>query len=303
MTLTALQPWILASRPRTLLLATASIAMGGFLAAQAGRFNPLTTVLIWLTATLLQILSNLANDYGDARHGIDQARIGPTRAVQAGLISSRQMLAAVVIVAALSVISGSSLLIYSLGLERLAMLLVFLLLGGLSIWAAVAYTATDKPYGYIGLGDVMVFMFFGWLAVLGTSYLQTLQLNWTLLLPASSSGLLAVAVLNINNIRDLQSDQLAGKRSVAVRLGARGARVYHGLLLILAALMATLYTFLNYSHPGQFLYLLAVPLLLVNVLQVWRRQHPEAVAPLLKQMSLTTVLFTLLFGIGLLFSR
>lgn len=222
MTQAALQPWILASRPRTLLLATASIAMGSFLAAHAGRFNPLTTALIWLTATLLQILSNLANDYGDARHGIDQARIGPTRAVQAGLISSRQMLSAVVIVAVLCVISGSSLLAYTLGLERLPILLAFLALGALSIWAAVAYTATDQPYGYVGLGDLMVFLFFGWLAVLGTSYLQTLQLDWSLLLPASSSGFLAVAVLNINNIRDLKSDQLAGKRSVAVRLGARG---------------------------------------------------------------------------------
>ena len=297
--LTSFTPWLSAARPRTLLLAVANIAMGIFLAASRDGANLLIGVLAILTAVLLQILSNLANDYGDSRHGLDNdSRVGPKRAVQSGLVSPREMLRGVIVTAALSVLSGLALVITAFGLGKLPLVLLFVALGGAAIWAAIAYTATDKPYGYVGLGDLMVFIFFGPVAVLGTYFLQTLTLGWDLFLPAAASGLLSVAVLNVNNVRDLESDKLAGKRSVPVRLGARNARVYHVVLLLGSSLLALGFVLQNYSSPWQFLFVLSLPLLVLNGVKLWRGRGAAEIDPLLKQMSISTLVFTLLFSLG-----
>lgn len=278
--------------------------MGGFLAAFVGVAQPVVLALAALTTLLLQVLSNLANDYGDTKHGADSIhREGPKRAVQAGLITPAQMKAGMTVAGLLSFLSGIMLLWTALGTAGLYVFGAFLVLGLAAIWAAISYTSGPKPYGYAGLGDISVFVFFGWVGVIGTYYLQTLQLDPAVLLPASSCGFFATAVLNINNIRDIKSDALAGKRSVPVRLGPVKARVYHLLLLLGGVLTAVAYALLRYEGPWQFLFLLVLPLLVVNGLEVWRRRTAAQVDPFLKQMALSTMLFVLLFGLGHLLAR
>lgn len=290
--------WIEAARPRTLPLALAGIGMGAFLAAAHGNFSAIVTVLCALTAIFLQVLSNLANDYGDSIHGADSAeRTGPQRAVQSGRISRRAMVRAVIITALLAAISGISLVWVALGVDKLPLVLLFAVLGGAAIWAAVNYTAGNRPYGYVGLGDLFVLIFFGWVGVMGTYFLQTTRLDPTIFLPATSCGLFAVAVLNINNIRDIESDRRAGKRSIPTRIGRDNAVRYHWALLAGGFLCALLYVLLTYQSPWQFLFLLSLPLLIRNGVAVARTPSAQ-LDPYLKQMSLTSLFFVLTFGIG-----
>lgn len=237
-----LKSWLHAARLRTLPLASASIILGSALAYSQQQFFWTVLALALVTALLLQILSNLANDYGDAEKGLDDdTRLGPKRAIQAGLLSRQQMLRAIVTVAGLSVLSGLMLLSLSLG-NDLSAWLGFVALGGLSIIAAIAYTMGSKPYGYRGFGDISVFMFFGLLGVLGSYYLHTHQFDQQVLLLAAANGFLATAVLNINNLRDFKPDQQAGKRTLAVRLGEYRARCYHLALVYFALLLFVVVT-------------------------------------------------------------
>jgi 1,4-dihydroxy-2-naphthoate polyprenyltransferase len=273
--------------------------MGGFLAWDANAFRWDIFLLCVLTTVFLQILSNLANDYGDSVHGADNSnREGPSRAVQSGVITSAQMRRAIIAFTLLSLLSGIVLLIVSFGFQWRA-ILFFFGLGLLSIGAAIAYTVGRKPYGYMGLGDLAVLLFFGLVGVMGSFYLFTGTLSWLELLPALSLGLFSVAVLNVNNIRDIESDKIAGKQSIPVRLGRRRAIVYHWIVLSLAMLFATGYTVLRYESPWQFLFLLATPLVFANALAVTRK--PSALLdPYLRQMAISTLLFVLLFGTGLI---
>jgi 1,4-dihydroxy-2-naphthoate octaprenyltransferase len=277
--------------------------MGSFLAASLGRFDWEICLGCCLTTVFLQILSNLANDYGDSIHGADSKdREGPSRAVQSGLISSRQMRNAIIVFGLLALFSGLLLLNKALAGARQPTFYFFLGLGLLSILAAITYTAGKKPYGYAGLGDVSVIIFFGWVGVMGTFYLYTRQFHPLLLLPATSCGLFAAAVLNINNIRDIESDRKAGKKSVPVRLGRQKAVIYHWLLLGLGMLCAVAYVSLDFRHIFQFLFLLSFPLLLMNGWAMSHKQTPSEIDPYLKKMALTTLLFVLSFGIGQLLS-
>jgi 1,4-dihydroxy-2-naphthoate octaprenyltransferase len=292
------QHWVRAFRLRTLPLALSSIAMGGFLAWDAAAFRWDIFFLCVLTTIFLQILSNLANDYGDSIHGADSAnRIGPTRAVQSGVISASLMRSAVFLFVALSLMSGIALILISFGFNWGA-LIFFLSLGLLSIIAAISYTVGRRPYGYLGLGDLSVLMFFGVVGVMGSYYLFTKNISWYELLPALSLGVFSVAVLNINNIRDIESDKLAGKFSVPVRLGRSRAVMYHWGLLVSGLLFALIYTILKYNTPWQLLFLLTLPLLIKNAMAV-RQKPSHALDPYLKQMAITTLLFVLLFGLGL----
>ena len=291
--------WLNAARPRTLPLALACIIAGTGLAAAAGRFNWLVALLCVVTAVLLQILSNLANDYGDSLHGADHVeRRGPKRAVQSGLVTPAAMRRAIVVTAALTVIAGLLLLWFAFGRDAFSSTLLFIILGGAAIGAAITYTAGRLPYGYAGLGDLSVLVFFGWVGVLGSYYVQARDFAPTLLLPATACGLLAVAVLNVNNIRDMESDRKAGKHSIPVRLGLRRARGYHWLLLTLALVAATVYVLLSYTSPWQFLYVLVVPLLARNGLAISRADDLPGLNPWLKQMSLAALAFAFLFALG-----
>lgn len=294
------QAWLHAFRLRTLPLALACIAMAGFLAAAANKFDPILFALCCLTTIFLQVLSNLANDYGDSQNGADhEGRKGPLRAVQSGMISSAQMLTAVIIFSLLSLVCGLFLLWFSFGNNWRAFALFFGL-GLLSIAAAIGYTVGKRPYGYIGLGDISVLIFFGLVGVMGSYYLFTHSITWKELLPALSCGLFSIAVLNINNIRDIESDRSAGKFSIPVRIGKKNAVKYHWVLLMGGLLSAIGYTLIHYKSPWQFLFLLTLPLFIKNGLSIHHRAAEE-LDPFLKQMALSTLFFVLLFGLGLIF--
>ena len=291
--------WIEAARLRTLPLALSSILMGCFLAAAHHQFSWTIAVLAVVTTICLQVLSNFANDYGDAVNGKDtEARQGPQRAVQSGSITSEAMRKAMIIFSVLSLVSGMWLLYESLKDAHWQTFAAFLGLGILAIIAAITYTAGKRPYGYEGLGDLSVLIFFGWVGVLGSYYLHTKSLDWSLLLPASSCGLFAVGVLNINNIRDIDSDRLTGKRSVPVRIGRKKAVVYHWVLLIAGMCCSIVYLFLHLGSSTQWLFILSFPLFIRNGLAVSRLTNPRELDPYLKQMALSTLFFVLLFGIG-----
>lgn len=292
--------WLQAFRLRTLPLALSSIGMGSFLAAAIGRFSWLIFGLCAATTVFLQILSNLANDYGDSVNGADHnERQGPARAVQSGVISLSRMRAAIGVFILLSLLTGLALLYVVFGVQWEAFLFFFAVGIG-AILAAIAYTAGRKPYGYIGLGDLSVFTFFGLVGVVGCFYLYTQQLNAYVFLPAISCGLFSVAVLNINNIRDIESDLQAGKFSIPVRIGRQAAVRYHMLLLAVALLSAVAFTLLSYTRWSQWLYLAVIPLLISNIRAVMSKHEAHQLDPYLKQMALTTLLFVVLFGVGLM---
>ncbi|MGB1216412.1 MAG: 1,4-dihydroxy-2-naphthoate polyprenyltransferase [Saprospiraceae bacterium] len=292
-----LKNWIQAARLRTLPLAIACIGTGGFLAASKELFEPVIFGLTLLTAFLLQVLSNFANDYGDSQNGADsEERVGPSRAVQTGAISSKAMRNAVIIFAILSFLSGVSLLYLSL--ETWEELAVFLGMGILSVIAAITYTMGNNPYGYAGFGDISVLLFFGLLAVGGTYYLQAHQLDWQVLLPATSLGLFATGVLNVNNIRDIESDVKAGKYSIPVRLGRKKAVVYHWTLLGFGWVCSIVYLVMNYENLWQLLFVASLPLFIINAIAVRQKKTADALDPYLKQMAISTLIFSILFGMG-----
>lgn len=289
--------WIQAFRLRTLPLSLSCIGMGGVLAAIAGKFDGFLFFLCCLTTIFLQILSNLANDLGDSLNGADHSgRKGPQRAVQSGAISVSQMKSAVILFSVFCLTSGISLLYFSFGWNWNA-LLFFFGLGLLSILAAITYTVGKKPYGYAGLGDLSVFIFFGLVGVMGSSYLFTKEINWMYVLPSISCGFFSMAVLNINNIRDIESDKAAGKYSVPVRLGKEKAIVYHLFLLTGGFASAAVFVSLQFHSVWQFLFVLTLPLLYKNAKAVTLLPSDQ-LDPYLKQMALSTLLFVVLFGVG-----
>jgi len=295
-----LKAWLSAIRLRTLPLALSSIAMGTFLGTAEGKFNGIIFILASVTTIFLQILSNLANDFGDALHGADSVkRKGPKRSVQSGDISARDMKRAIIITSLLSLLSGTILLFIAINNLNITFL-VFLLLGIGAILAAMGYTLGKNPYGYAGLGDLFVIIFFGLVGVLGTCFLYTGNVNIINLLPALSSGLFATAVLNINNIRDIDSDRLAGKKSIPVRFGRSNAVLYHWFLLFTGFLLAIIYTIFNYSNPYQLIFLITLPLFLKNAYDVKNKLTEDELDPSLKKMAIASLIFTVFFGIGLL---
>lgn len=303
-----MKPWIAAARPRTLPLALASIILGSLLALADVQFSWEITLLASLTTIFLQILSNFANDYGDAVSGKDtEQRVGPRRAVATGDITKEAMLRGIVVTALLSFVSGVWLLLESFRdagssngplADIPARFWIFLVLGLLSIAAAVGYTNGKRPYGYAGFGDIAVLVFFGWVGVLGTYFLHTLSFVPLLLLPATSVGLFATGVLNINNIRDIETDTLTGKRSIPARLGLPSAIRYHWGLLLAGMVCALAYSFVNDALLPGYVYVLAFPLFVLNGRAVATHKRPAELNARLGQLALSTLLFVVLFGIG-----
>ena len=290
--------WLHAIRLRTLPLALASIGLGSFLAAFEGKFRWPVLLLSGLTTVFLQILSNLANDYGDSQHGADHAdREGPVRAVQSGKISQKTMKWAIYLFIGLSLISGLTLLYISIsGFSK--EFIILLIIGMLAIGAAMNYTMGKNPYGYAGFGDLFVILFFGFVGVMGTYFCHTGSFSVQALLPAFSCGLLSTAVLNVNNIRDIISDEKAGKMSIPVRIGRKNAVIYHWGLIVSAILSTLIFVLLNYHSPIQLLFLTTMPLLIFNGLKVASIHDPKLLDPFLKQMAISTLLFIITFGIG-----
>lgn len=297
---------MIAVRPRTLPLSLSGMLMGSALAADFGRFNILVFILSGITSLLLQILSNMANDYGDSRWGADNVhRKGPDRAVQSGLISAEGMKKGIIFIVALTLLAGVFLLLAAAGFDFSSpqmkyIFFVFLITGLLSIFAAILYTNGKKPYGYAGFGDIFVFIFFGPVSVLGTFYLHTFIFRWEYILPAAACGFFSTAVLNLNNIRDIQSDQIAGKKSIPVRMGRSKAVAYHHILLVFGFLFTLVFTSVHFKSFFQFLFLLAIPLFVKNATAVKKLEDPMQLDPYLKQLALSTLAFVLLFSAGLI---
>ncbi len=293
------KPWLSAFRLRTLPLSISGIIIGSCFAHYNGRFDSLIFVLAILLTIALQILSNLANDYGDGIRGTDnEDRIGPERAIQSGAISPDQMMEGIKLNILIVIVLTISLVFKSFGSKHFMFSLLFLTLAGLAVFAAINYTIGKSPYGYRGLGDLFVFIFFGLLSVIGSYFLYAKQLDHHVILPAISLGLLSMGVLNLNNMRDIESDELAGKVTLAVRLGKSKARQYHMFLIITAVVVSVVFSVLYYSKLTNFLFYLAFIPLLIHINAVRKANHPKAYDPQLKVLALTTFLFSLLLGIG-----
>ncbi|PKF61655.1 1,4-dihydroxy-2-naphthoate octaprenyltransferase [Psychromonas sp. psych-6C06] len=301
-----LSVWVNALRLRTLPLATASIIVAAGIAVHEHMFDPVIFFLSLITALLLQILSNLANDYGDALNGVDdESRVGPQRAMQTGAISAQSMRLGIVITTLLTLISGLSLLIVALGDDIFSWLL-FIVLGILAIIAAITYTMGHVPYGYRALGDLAVFLFFGLLGVIGSFYLYGHHVDWLLLLPASSIGMLSAAVLNINNMRDVESDSKHHKTTLVVLFGRKSAFNYHLFLVVGAPLLTSYYLYcLETTQTWQYIFLLAMSPLIKSCLALKEAIDEndlsgERFNEQLKNTAMSTFVFSLLFALVLI---
>jgi 1,4-dihydroxy-2-naphthoate octaprenyltransferase len=296
-----LKPWIIAARLRTLPLAVSNILLGSFLAYYHGKFSVIILLLGLATAVLLQVLSNFANDYGDFVHGADEKRISKyERVLQSGKISPKQMRWMLIILTLITFVTGISLIVLVTRTLGTIVLVVFFGIGILCIIAAITYTIGKKPYGYIGMGDIAVFIFFGIVGVCGIYVLQTRQWDWPVLFPAASFGLLSMGVLNINNIRDLESDRLSGKKTLVVRIGLEKAKIYHTWLILIAVILGIVSTLLDFHSAFQLLYLLTIPFFIMNVYRVRSSKYSGMLDDELRNLSLTAFFFSVSYGLGLI---
>ena len=293
--------WIKAARLRTLPLSLSGIIVGSFIAASEGLFDPVICILALFTTIGFQIISNFANDYGDGIKGTDnQERVGPERAIQSGEISPEAMKKAISVTGIISIALALCLIFVAFGTDYVVYSIVFILLGIACVVAAIKYTVGVNAYGYSGFGDLFVFIFFGLLSVCGTYFLYSKALNFTVFLPAFSIGLLSVGVLNLNNMRDRESDEKSGKNTIVVKIGNEFARYYHFYLLGASFLFALLYTVINFRSIYQFLFLLAYIPIFNHLVTVYRNNDPKELDPELKKLALGTFLFAILFGVGLI---
>ena len=291
--------WISAFRLRTLPLSLSSILMGSIIAYSQNKFMLEIAVLATATTVFLQILSNLANDYGDSKKGTDNTnRVGPERAVQSGAISLREMKNGIIISSLLSLLSGIALIYIGLKDCNLAYLVLFFVLGIASIAAAIKYTLGKNPYGYAGLGDLFVFLFFGIIGVIGTYFLHTHNFELVLVLPATTIGLLSASVLNMNNMRDIKNDAESNKKTLVVKLGIRKSKTYHTMLILGAIISFTTYLILKESSYTFLICTIPLPILILNLKKVWSFKDNRELDPELKKLALSTFLLTLLFGIS-----
>lgn len=291
--------WVQAARLRTLPLSLSGIIVGTALAMLEGQFELPIFILALLTTVGFQVTSNFANDYGDGVKGTDnEDRIGPARAIQSGSITKKSLKKGIIVSIIISLLIALALIYFAFGLENLPYILLFLLLGLLSIWAAITYTVGSNAYGYRGMGDLFVFLFFGLLGVLGSMFLYTKSLGWSSLLPAISIGLLCVAVLNLNNLRDIVSDKKHGKITMVVKMGYKNGKRYHFLLILVALISFVLYLWMEDFGWKQSFFMVAFVPLLIHLRKVMMTKDPGELDIELKKVALSTFLLALLFLIS-----
>ena len=291
----AVRIWLMAARPRTLPAAVAPVLVGTSLAATEGTFKILTFLAALIGALFIQVGTNLSNDYSDARRGADtEDRLGPVRVTAGGLVPPRQVLIATYVAFGVAVLAGVY-LIATAGWE-------LLLVGAASILAGVLYTGGPRPYGYEGLGEVFVFLFFGVVAVAGSYFAQVERLEWEALVLAVPVGLLASAILVVNNVRDLETDRRAGKRTLAVRLGRERARALFVGMVVLAFVTAPLPWILGSLSPWLFLSWLAIPLAVPVIGVVRTRTDGPSLNGALAATGRLQLVFCVLLSAGLLAS-
>jgi len=291
-----LKSWLLAARLRTLPLSISGILMGTGMALRDNFFNWTIFILALITTLGFQILSNFANDYGDGIKGTDnEDRIGPARALQSGLLSPADLKRGMWFMALFTLIVAICLIYTAFGSAHFVLSLIFFFLGLAAIGAAIKYTVGKSAYGYRGLGDVFVFIFFGLVGVLGSYFLYAQKLTLLHFLPAVSIGLLSVAVLHLNNMRDRLTDQKVGKRTLAVILGATKSKQYHYGLLMVALLAWVSYLQLTQAKGIYYMSLLIFIPLVIHIKKVIRTKEPAALDPELKKVALTTFVLSLIF--------
>jgi 1,4-dihydroxy-2-naphthoate polyprenyltransferase len=297
----SIKNWLQAFRLRTLPLSISGILLGSALAYRAGHFDATLFVLALLTVLFLQILSNLANDLGDNLKGTDNDnRIGPKRSTQTGAISRGQMKLAIFIFALLSLVFGGTLAYLGTRNMALEVQITFYILAVACILAAIGYTMGKSAYGYLGLGDLFVFLFFGLLSVCGIHVLMTKAFDWNVLLPAVSIGLLSTAVLNLNNMRDHENDAQCGKNTLVVKIGFINALKYH-FALLLFPIIATVSFAATTEFRWSLLSLLSYAILGKHIIYVVKNPIPEKLDSELGKVAISTFLYALLFSVSCLF--
>jgi len=296
--LSKIAAWLNAARLRTLPLSVSGIVVGSALARFYGKNDILIFILALLTTIGFQVTSNFANDYGDGIKGTDNDdRVGPKRALQSGLLTAKELKIGIVIAVIICAILVVSVLYFSFGSQQIEYFVLFGVLASLSIWAAIKYTVGSSAYGYRGLGDIFVFIFFGLLAVLGSLFLYTKFITGYAWLPAIAVGALSTGVLNLNNLRDFESDRKAGKNTMIVKMGVENGKKYHYILVAMSFVSMVLFILFNAEVWYQFISLLAFIPVGVHVVKVIRNEVPQRLDPELKKLALSTFLMSFLFYI------
>jgi 1,4-dihydroxy-2-naphthoate octaprenyltransferase len=304
--------WIKAARLRTLPLSLSGIIMGAFIAkwrlyGEGGTWDWRIFALALLVTLLYQVLSNYANDYGDGVKGTDAKRVteAEARAVASGRITAKQMKNAVIILSILSFAATVALLYVAFIPDYMNEFYIFIGLGVASILAAIGYTIGKKPYGYMGLGDIVVFIFFGLVSVCGSYFLFTKSFSWDMLLPGTAIGMMSMAVLNLNNMRDIESDKLSGKNSFALRIGFKNAMIYEMILLQLPLILILMFLAVNGFFQTQNYYVFIVMILMLPLMKIRRQimavKNPRELDPFLKQVGIMTFMMAVLTALGLNF--
>lgn len=293
--MTKIKAWLYAARLRTLPLSISGIVVGTALAKYHGKSDNLIFILALLTTIGFQITSNLANDYGDGMKGTDNSsRIGPKRALQSGMLSQSELKQGIIVSIIISLIFVGGLVFTAFGNQKMEYLILFSIFGLLSIWAAIKYTMGNSAYGYKGLGDLFVFLFFGLLAVLGSMFLYTKFITQMAFLPAVSIGLLCTAVLNLNNLRDYESDKKSKKNTLVVLMGFENGKRYHYALLLTSFICVLIFMVLNFDNLIICLPLLAFVFIFVHLLKVYNTREPVLLDPELKKLALSTFFMSVL---------
>ena len=294
--------WIEAARVRTLPLSVSGIIVGSFYAMSQGMFNWNIVTFALLTTLGLQILSNFANDYGDGVKGTDnEDRVGPKRAIQSGVISPAAMKTAMVITSIITLAFAVLLIYFAFKESYLGYSLFFLVLGVVAIASAIRYTVGSSAYGYRGYGDVFVFVFFGLVSTFGVYFMFSKSIDWLLLLPATAIGMLSVGVLNLNNMRDEESDKKAGKNTIVVKMGGTWAKHYHYFLLISAMALVVLFAFLKNFNFDQYIFVVAYFPIISHLITVYKNKNPKLLDPELKKLAISTFLLAVLLALCLIF--
>ena len=292
--------YIQAMRLRTLPLSLAGVCLGLMLAAADYNISLSVAIFTILTTLSLQILSNIANELGDALSGTDDdSRLGPRGALAQGDLSERDYKVMIKIYVILSLLFGTLLIYSSFGTLFSLESLMLMILGVAAIKAAISYTLGKKPYGYRGWGDVYVFIFFGIISVLGSYFVATHTIkNWILLLPAASIGFFSVGVLNTNNLRDMKTD-VATRTTIPLKIGEKKAKIYQIMLILLGWVSMLIYTELRMFDIWHYLFIISLPLFIIHLIIVCKKRGKEMdqALPLLVFASL---LFSLLSGAGYL---
>jgi len=287
--------WLQAARLRTLPLSVSGIIMGNALALNHNDFSFIIFLLSILTAIAFQIVSNFANDYGDGIKGTDnEERIGPKRVLQQGLLTLENLKRGIFVSVVVSIILSITLIYESLGVNKLLFSVLFILLAIGAVAAAIKYTVGANPYGYSGLGDLFVFIFFGWVSVIGSYFLQINSIDLSIILFATTFGLLSVAVLNLNNMRDIENDFNSSKITLAVRLGSDKAKIYHYFLVSIAIILF----FIGIGEQPlliKTIYALVFVPLFLHLYCVFNVKDPKQFDPELKKLALTIFFISIVF--------